>query len=158
MGKHLDSGLYIILIWCDTICTIYILHYFHIAVQESDDELRIKGCREMLPYFFALNLTNYSRYASYYVCMMSKIDELFPGNKELLKTYGISVPCQDIRTAIHQRGEQTLNRDAKMAGGIGSFAADESNVRKLTLNRSEVANITHALKEFSGLTDSDYQD
>ena len=131
MGKHLDSGLYIILMWCDTICTIYILHYFHIAVQESDDELRIKGYREMLPYFFALNLTNYSRYASYYVCMMSKIDELFPGNKELLKTYGISVQGQDkypLQTAIDQRGEQTLKRDAKMAGGIGSFAADESNV------------------------------
>ena len=41
-----------------------------------------------------------------------------------------------------------------MAGGIGSFAAEESNVRKWTLNRSEVANITHALKEFSGLKDS----
>ena len=81
--------------------------------------------------------------------MMSNLDELFPGNKDLLKTYGISVQGQDkypLQTAIDQRGEQTLKRDAKMAGGIGSFAADESNVRKWTLIHSEVANITHALK------------
>ena len=59
------------------------------------------------------------------------MDELYPGNKELLLKHGVSVQGQDrypLRTSIDQRGEQTFNRDAKTTGGIGGFASDHSNV------------------------------
>ena len=74
---------------------IHILNGIHIAVQESNYELRLKCWKEILPYFFCLNRTNYSRYGSYYVSQLPKIDELFPGCKERLKYYGISVQGQD---------------------------------------------------------------
>ena len=137
---------------------IYILHSFHIAVQESNYELRLKGYLDMMPYFFGLNLTNYSRYGSYYLCQMLNMEERYPGNEDILKKYGISVQGQDkypLRTAIDQRGEQTLNRDAKVSGGITAFAVDEASVSKWTLNRSSLAEITNELKQFAGVNSSD---
>ena len=44
------------------------------------------------------------------------------------------------RVAIDQRGEQTLNREAKTTGGIKNFASDSSGILKWTLNRAEQAN------------------
>ena len=41
------------------------LHLIHRAVQENDYVWRLEGWIRMMPYFFALNKTNYSRYGSY---------------------------------------------------------------------------------------------
>ena len=59
------------------------------------------------------------RYGSYYVEMMTNIDEKYPGMRELLLKFGLSVQGQgyyDLKTAADQRGEQTINKDAKTAG------------------------------------------
>ena len=50
---------------------------------------------------------------------MLNIDEKYPGMKQLLKEKGLSIQAQDkyhLKTAADQRGEQTINRDAKTAG------------------------------------------
>ena len=83
-----------------------------------------------------------------------KIDELFPGCKDLLKHYGISIQGQErypLRTAVDQRGEQTPNRDAKTSGGIMSFAGNIDAVTKWTLNRSAQAKVTGELKRLTGI-------
>ena len=59
-----------------------------------------------------------------------------------------------IRTAIDQRGEQTLNKDAKTAGGLRGFAANQASVLKWTLNRREQANNTKELLGMCGLNAS----
>ena len=43
------------------------------------------------------------------------LETLYPGMKPLLKGKGISVQAQNSHSVqtIHQRGEQTINRDAK---------------------------------------------
>ena len=69
-----------------------------------------------------------------------------------------SVQGQDkypLRTAIDQRGEQTLNKDAKSAGGIKSFASSSESVTNWTLNRASQASVTAKLKKFSNITRSD---
>ena len=53
------------------------------------------------------------------------------------------------RRAIDQRGEQTINRDAKTLGGTKSFAADSSAILKWTLSRAEQAENTKALLDFA---------
>ena len=140
-----------------------ILHIFHIAIHEGNYFVRLKGWLEMIPYFFGLNRTNYSRYGSYSVCQMLNLDNLFPGCKDLLIAYGISVQGQDrypLKISIDQRGEQTFNRDAKTSGGISggitNCASSIENVTKCTLNRSSQGKITAELKAFAGLSDSDY--
>ena len=64
---------------------------------------------------------------------MGNIEKFYPNLKPLLETKGLSVQGQDryaIRTSIDQRGEQTINRDAKTSGGIKSFVSNEKFVLK----------------------------
>ena len=42
-----------------------------------------------------------------------------------------------LRTAVDQRGEQTLNKDAKTVSGIKGFSVDNNAVTKWTLGRSD---------------------
>ena len=100
------------------------LHLIHSAVQENDYALKLEGWIRMMPYFFALNKTSYSRYSSYYIQQLISLDRTHPGCKELIEIKGVPVQAQDqyaLRTAIDQRVEQTLNREAKYVGGIGRF-------------------------------------
>jgi hypothetical protein len=73
----------------------------------------------------------------------------------MLDKSGLSVQAQDrhpLRTATDQRGEQTINRDAKTAGGIKSFANDSNAILKWTLNRSEEAKNKAKLFEMAGMS------
>ena len=58
------------------------------------------------------------------------------------------------RIAIDQRGEQTINKDTKVSGGIEYFASDENAILKWTLNRSMQAMNTKALLEFKDVKSS----
>ena len=49
------------------------------------------------------------------------MEQFYPGLKDLISKEGLSVQGQEkypLRTAIDQRGEQTINRDAKTSGKI----------------------------------------
>ena len=100
-----------------------------------------------LPLYFPLQKVNCARYGSFYVELLLKIEKLYPGLKCLLREKGMSVQAQEhfpLRVAIDQRGEQTLNRDAKTTGGTTHFASDSTGILKWTLNRVEQANNTRA--------------
>ena len=75
----------------------------------------------MLAYFvrfyFALIKFNYTRYCSYHLHMMENKEAIFPGLKKLIQTKVFSVQSQDkypLRTAIDQRGEQTILKMLKL--------------------------------------------
>jgi hypothetical protein len=83
------------------------------------------------------------------------IDILHPGLREMLDKSGLSVQAQDrhpLRTATDQRVEQTINRDAKSAGGIKIFANDSNAILKWTLNRSEEGKNKAKLFEMAGMS------
>ncbi|CAB4006805.1 Hypothetical predicted protein [Paramuricea clavata] len=128
----------------------------HLTVQENDFDQRLLAWKFFLPMYFALNKQNYARYASYYVGVLQNIDILHPGLSEMLHKSGLSVQAQDrhpFRTATDQRGEQTINRDAKTAGpGIKSFANDSNAILKWTLNCSEEAQNKAKLFEMAGMS------
>ena len=72
----------------------------------------------------------------------------------MLLNKGLSVQaqsCYPLRTSIDQRGEQTLNRDAKTSGGIKLFASNKESVLKWTLNRPYQAENTQSLYEMAGI-------
>ena len=126
----------------------------HQAVQENNFHLRTYCWKFFLPLYFALDKTNYARYGSYYVAVLERIESLYPGLQRLLENKGISVQAQrkyPHRVAIDQRGEQTLNREAKTTGGIKNFASDSSGILKWTLNRAEQAKNTNALLALADL-------
>ncbi len=127
-------------------------HFIHLAVQDSDFEMRLHCWKVYLPLYFALQKINYARYGSYYIKVMENIEKMYPGLKDLLKQNGMSVQAQEsfpVRVAVDQRGEQTINRDAKTPGGIKSFAADSASILKWTLNRSAQAENTKALLDLA---------
>ena len=97
---------------------------------------------------FALNRTNYACHGSFYVSVLQNIESIYLGLKTLLETKRLSVQaknCYPFCTAIDQRGEQTLNKDAKSYIGIKYFASNESSVLKWTLNQAKQAENTKAL-------------
>ena len=72
----------------------------------------------------------------------------------MLKKAALSVQGQDkhpLRIAIDQRGELTMNRDAKTSGGIKAFSTNNESVTKWCLNRSEQAKNTKAFYDLCGL-------
>ena len=94
-------------------------HMIHLAVQRNDFNLRTHCWENWLPFYFAFDMCNYARYGSYYVESLKTIENDYPGLKALLSTRGLTTQAQErfpIRTALDQRGEQTINRDAKTAG------------------------------------------
>ena len=129
-------------------------HVIHTSIQENDFEKRVPGWKYFLPFYFALNYSNYARYGSYYVQVLESIEQMYPGLKDMLKCKGLSVQAQEkysLRTSIDQRGEQTINRDAKTSGGVKAFSTEEESVLKWCLNRSEQAKNTKALEDLCGL-------
>ena len=131
---------------------IRFLHQIHYSVQTNNYDLRLDGLKKVLPFCFALNKQNYARYGSIYVNTLTSLDITHPGCKELLIHQGLSVQGQSrypTRTPIDQRGEQTINRDAKTSGGIKFFASDQDSVLKWTLNRPFQAQNTEALYKMS---------
>ena len=74
---------------------------------------------------------------------MKNLESYFPGLK-----VNLSVQAQGqyhSRTAVGQRGEQTLNKDAKTVGGIKRFSGDNNAVTKWTLGRLNQAKNLNAL-------------
>ena len=103
---------------------------------------------------FALNRTNYACHGSFYVSVLQNIESIYLGLKTLLETKRLSVQaknCYPLLTAIDQRGEQTLNKDAKSYIGIKYFASNESSVLKWTSNQAKQAENTKALVNIAGL-------
>ena len=102
-----------------------LLHYFLKNVffvrklECYDYDMRLYAWENILPYYFALNKINYARYGTCYVETLKQIDIRYPGLKPFLEKRRMSVQAQiayPVRTAIDQRGEQSINRDAKTAG------------------------------------------
>ena len=86
------------------------------------------------------------------------MDSTHPGCSEIIAVKGLSVQGQDkypCRTAVDQRGEQTINQDAKTSGGMKYFASDPSSILKWTLNRSTQARNTQALYDLADVNCSE---
>ena len=141
--------------WLTYLDLMRVQHYAHTAVQENNFDLMLFVWQYFLPSYFALDKTNYARYGSFYVETMRQIEQKHPGLKHLLKAKGLSVLAeenQNIRTAIDQRGEQTINREAKTVGGIKTFAGNKSSILKWCLNRADQAKTSKALSDMCGIT------
>ena len=64
-----------------------------------------------------------TRYGAYYYETMANLESNYPGAESDMSN-GLSVQAQNsypIMTAADQRGEQTINRDAKTTGKCNSF-------------------------------------
>ena len=74
---------------------MHVQHLAHLPIQENNFEVRLKCWQYFMPFYFALNETNYSRYGSHYVNLLENIEQIYPGLKELLRYKALSVQAQD---------------------------------------------------------------
>lgn len=105
--------------WVSYLDLMRIQHQIHTSVQTNDFDMRLDSWEKILPMYFAFNKTNYARYGTWYVQTLKEIDDRYPGLKPLLQSFCLSAQAQTsypIRTSIDQRGEQSINRDAKTPG------------------------------------------
>ena len=61
------------------------------------------------------------RYGSYYYEVMTNLDKYYPGMEAVISQNGLLIQAQEshqLMTASDQRGEQTINRDAKILGKV----------------------------------------
>ena len=68
------------------------------------------------------------------------MEEIYPGNREIL----LSLQAHErypTWTAIDVGREETINRDAKVLGGITSFSAEQTPVYKWCMSRYWLHNI-----------------
>ena len=129
-------------------------HVIHTAIQENNFQAKLYAWEYFIPSYFVLKKTNYARYGNFYLETLKTIESNYPRMKEMMKHVGLFVHGQDkypLRASIDQRGEQTINRDAKTTGGIKAFTTQEDSVLKWCLNRSEQARNTRELQNLCGL-------
>ena len=131
--------------WLFYMNMLRVQQYVHTVIQENDIDLRLYAWQVFLPFCFVLDETNYARYGSYYIQRMINIEEKYPRLTGLLKD------SHNVHTSIDQRGEQTINREAKTVGGIKKFAGIKTSVLKWCLNREEEANNSKAINEMCGI-------
>ena len=85
---------------------------------------------------------------------MDNTDSPYLDNRELIEEKDLSVQGLGnyvLRTAIDQRGEETISRNAKVAGSIKYCSADEGSIFHWTLNRAQQAENTVCLRSFANI-------
>ena len=107
--------------WLIYLDLMKVQHLARTPVQENDLNMRVLAWEKMLPFYFYFNKMNYAHYGTYYLQHLTHIETLNPGMKDLLMAKGVNVQAQTVHpvlTAIDQREEQTINKDAKATGNM----------------------------------------
>ena len=89
-----------------------LLLLFITSTREADWELHLECIRGMLPYFFAYDHQNYSRYVSYYWASMSALAQTHPTAAQELKggEFGVQRnPKVQHQIPMDMTIEQTIN-------------------------------------------------
>jgi hypothetical protein len=103
----------------------------------------------MLPWLFAADRVNYSRYAS--VSLNLDAFENLKKNWTVQRQhrYGFSA------IACDQAIEQTANRDSKTKGGLVGFTLNRGAVTRWILSQSERSAITWQCQKMAGIVDDE---
>ena len=112
-------------------------NHFHTAVQEGKLDERMCTWEFFLPFYFSTNKHNHARHGTWYIHQIRNRDPLHSGDEV---TFSVQLQARHkIQTAVDQRGEQSLNKDAKTVGSIRRFSADSDAVTKWTMGKADQA-------------------
>ena len=148
--------------WLSYIEMVSLLLRFVRSMREGDWSLHLACIRDMVPWMFAYDRTNYSRYLPVYWCDVMSLEEKHPAAHEALQACEFvvqrSTSSSFSQVAVDQTIEQTINRDTKSKDGIVGFSLNKGAVQRWLLTSHERAAITQACREMAGLpsmTDGD---
>jgi hypothetical protein len=107
----------------------------------------------MLPWFFAYDRVNYSRYLSLYWCEMMALPESHPAVHEAFVAGEFCVQRSHVpfsQIPVDQTIEQTVNRHTKTNGGIIGFSKNSKAVHRWMLNAYLRVEIAARCREMAG--------
>ncbi|XP_047132181.1 uncharacterized protein LOC124811086 [Hydra vulgaris] len=117
--------------------------------------LHLEATRQMIPWFFAYDHPNYSRYLTFYWTEMTQLPKTHPsvyqqfmdGNFSVRRTSGTfnKIPSD-------QCIEQTINRDQKCRGGIKGYSTCEGTIQRWILTSHTVSKCISILQNNLGIT------
>ena len=104
------------------------------ATREDNRKLHVDSVKEMLPWFFAYDHTNYAQYLPVYLVTMVSLQDTHPEAHQLLEdgNFGVqrSTSYGFSQLPVDQTIEQTLNRSTKTKGGIIGFSLRKGAVQR----------------------------
>ena len=141
--------------WQSYIEMVCLLLCFIRSTREGDWNLHLASVRDMLPWMFAYDRTNYSRYLPVYWCDMISLKDVHPSTYESFQAGDFVVQRSGnafSQVAVDQTIEQTINRDTKSKGGIVGFSLNKGAVQRWLITSHERAAITQACRQMAGLS------
>ena len=131
------------------------------ASREGNWILHLKSIREMLPWCFAYNRTNYSRYLPWYYREMQCLKVTHPEIHEYLQSGGFSCQIGSKNTfgriPMDQTIEETINKDTQTAGGTKGFSTNKSAVSKYYITANDRANFIRQLRSMLDMKNQGFQ-
>lgn len=120
--------------WMSYIDMIELLLHMIRASREGNWELHLSCVHQMLPWCFAYNAINYSRYMSVYYGDMMNLPNDHPEVHEFMQNGGFSVQMSKDNTfgriPVDQTLEETVNKDTQTPGGTKGFSLNPGAVER----------------------------
>lgn len=143
--------------WDSYIEMIMLLLRFIRATRIGCWDLHLLSVREMLPWMFAYDRTNYARYLTLYWCEMTVLPESHPQAFRALEQGQFAVQRSRGGTfsqvPVDQTIEQTLNRDTKTKGGIIGISLNRGAVQRWILTAHDRADVARQCRILVGIQD-----
>ena len=140
--------------WLSYTQSVWLLLNFIRSTRIADWRMHLQCIRKMIPWLFAYDRVNYSRYLSLYWCEMTVLPRTHPDVHEVFLDGEFCVQrSNSVFSQIHvdQSIEQTVNRDSKTKGGIIGFSRKPGAVQRWVINAHQRAEISKNCKEMAGL-------
>ena len=140
--------------WYSYLELVHSLLLFIRATREGDWSLHLSSLRNIMPWFFSYDRTNYARYSPAYWLEMKNLEKTHPYvyshlvqgefSVQRLTAYGFS------KVACDQTIEQTANRDSKTKGGLTGISLSKGAVHRWVMSYPARAMISRRCEEMAG--------
>ena len=122
------------------------------STRTGDWKLHLLTIRKMIPWFFACDRVNYSRYLTLYWCEMTVLPKTHLDAHEEFRVQRSNWAFRQI--PADQANEQTINRDSKTEGGIIGFSQKPGAVQKWIASAHRRAEISQNCLDMAGLCEN----
>ncbi|KAK3724019.1 hypothetical protein QZH41_000590 [Actinostola sp. cb2023] len=144
--------------WDEYICMVIILLQFIKAERSADWSLHLAATTAMVPYFYAHDRPNYSRWLPVYLADMAQLEQKHPEvyRQFMEGEHAVSRSSQPFAKVWTDMAlEQSINLDSKSKGGIVGISQNPAALQRWFITSHERAAITTAVKKMCALNDSD---
>ncbi|KAG1703716.1 hypothetical protein GQR58_004176 [Nymphon striatum] len=121
------------------------------ADREGGWYLHLASIKSMIPWCFAMDKTNYSRYLPVYHAQMTQLEQTCPDLHTHFLNGGFSVQLRQAnpfaKIAIDQTVEATVNKDTQTAGGTKGFSLKQSALTRYYLTAEHRAEALRQLRD-----------